>query len=165
MTSNNKKNKKGNIKNYHKNCSRYLLVKTGSYGLWSNTLIISWGASLKTWSVSLQYLWSFFTLPHLLTLKPEKTRKSRQAKKGVWWMFLVAKFWGTVNHHNMDEGQASTNGYFNRNITLKKQLKHNLLILSTLPFFLYTTLSPTSSPFLHLLAVISLSKKAKKWNS
>lgn len=140
MTSNNKKNKKGNIKNYHKNCSHYLLAKMGSYGLWSNTLRISWGAFPQDLGVCLCNIYGHSS-PYPLTLKPKKTRKSKTGKvTGVVEVFWWLSFEGEQIITTMDEGgQASTNCYFTRNITLQ-QLKHHLLIpfkKSCLSFFVH----------------------------
>ena len=101
-------------------------------------------------SVSLQYLWSFFTLPAHIETKGNTQVKTGKKKKGVVEV-LVAEFRGRVNHHDMDEGQATTNCYFTRNITLQ-QLKHHLLILFSkvvffcpLPSHLHLPISSSSS--------------------
>lgn len=90
ITFNNKRIKKGHVKNYHKNCSHFLLAKVGSCGLWSNIislLKISWGASLKTSEFCLYFFLIFFviyrhSLPFPLTFLKEKKIQNRQVRGG-----------------------------------------------------------------------------------
>lgn len=130
----------------------------GSDGLWSNSF--SWGASLKTWSVSLQYLWSFLTLPaHIKTKR--KTRRLKTGKIRGWcggfggWVLRDSK----SSRHGWRASKHQLLLHQEKTFTLQ-QLKHHLLVLFKVTFLcVHYPLTYLSSS--HLLAVITL-KKAKE---
>lgn len=132
----------------------------GSDGLWSNSF--SWGASLKTWSVSLQYLWSFLTLPaHIKTKR--KTRRLKTGKIRGWcggfggWVLRDSK----SSRHGWRASKHQLLLHQEKTFTLQ-QLKHHLLVLFKVTFLcVHYPLTYLSSSH-RLLAVITLKKSKRK---